>query len=139
MAKQVLLNATISVNGTDISDHCRSVTLEDKADTVELSAFGDTYKEYGQGLKDATITAEVFQDFAASSVDSVCQPLYASGGTFDVIVKSSSAATSATNPKYTLTSRMFEYTPLNGAVGDANTTSIVFQNAGTAGLVRGTA
>jgi hypothetical protein len=37
-----------------------------------------------------------------------------------------------------MTGRLFSYSPLQGAVGDANTTSVTINNAGTAGLVRGT-
>ena len=138
MAKIVLKDAYIVVDGTNLSDHVSSVTLEDTADEVEFTSFGANYREYGQGLKTASITLEVFQDFAASSVDSVMQPLYASGGTFNVEVRPTSSSPSSTNPKYTMVGRLFSYSPLQGAVGDANTTSVVVNNAGTAGLVRGT-
>ena len=138
MAKQVLKDAYIVVDGTNLSDHVSSVTLEDTADEVEFTAFGADYREYGQGLKTASITLEVFQDFAASSVDSVMEPLYSSGGTFDIEVRTTSSSVSSTNPKYTMVGRLFSYSPLQGAVGDANTTSVTINNAGTAGLVRGT-
>jgi hypothetical protein len=91
-----------------------------------------------QGLKDATINVEAFQDFAAGEVDAVLYPLYESGGTFAVTVKADDAATSSTNPIYTMTSRLFNYNPIAGAVGDASTTTLTFRNAGTAGITRGT-
>lgn len=138
MAKFVLKDAVVTVDGTDISNHCSSVTVEDSAAEVDFTSFGNTYSEFGQGLKDATITATVFNDYAASSVDSIIAPLYASGGTFAVTVKATSAATSGTNPVWTLTSRLFSYSPIGGAVGEAATTDLTFRNAGTAGLVRGT-
>ena len=138
MAKIVLKDAYIVVDGTNLSDHVSSVTLEDTADEVEFTAFGADYREYGQGLKTASITLEVFQDFAASSVDSVMEPLYNSGGTFNIEVRPTSSTVSATNPKYTMVGRLFSYSPLQGAVGDANTPSVTINNAGTAGLVRGT-
>lgn len=138
MPKIVLKDAFISVNSTNLSDHVSSVTLEDTADEVEFTSFGANYREYGQGLKTASITLEVFQDFASGSVDAVMEPLYSSGGTFTVEVRPTSSAASATNPKYTMVGRLFSYSPLQGAVGDANTTSVTINNAGTAGLVRGT-
>ena len=138
MAKIVLKDAYIKVDSTVLSDHVSSVTLEDTADEVEFTSFGANYREYGQGLKTASITLEVFQDFASGSVDAVMEPLYNSGGTFTVEVRPTSSAPSATNPKYTMVGRLFSYSPLQGAVGDANTTSVTIQNAGTAGLVRGT-
>ena len=138
MAKQVLKDAYIKIDSTVLSDHVSSVTLEDSADEVEFTSFGANYREYGQGLKTASITLEVFQDFAAASVDAVMEPLYNSGGTFTVEIRPTSSSVSATNPKYTMVGRLFSYSPLQGAVGDANTTSVTINNAGTAGLVRGT-
>ena len=139
MAKHVLRSATITVNGTDLSDHCSSVTLEDSAEEVDFTAFGaNNYREFSPGMKDATITAEFFNDFAASSVDAVLSAAYSSSTAFPVVVKADSAATSATNPSFTMSSRLYTYSPLAGGVGDANTTSATFRHAGTAGLVRGT-
>ena len=140
MAKQVLRDAYVVVDGTNLSTHVSSVTIEDSADEVEFTGFGpSSYREYGQGLKTASVQLEVFQDHASGSVDSVFYPLYNTGGTFGVEIRPTSSVVSATNPKYTMTGRLFTYSPLQGAVGDANTTSITVNNAGTAGLVRGTA
>jgi hypothetical protein len=139
MAKHVLTDAVITVNGTNLSDHCSSVTIEDTADEVEFTSFGSSaYREFGRGLKDATITAEFFNDYAASSVDAVLAAEYSAGTAFPLTVKASSAATSSTNPIFTMSSRLFSYNPVAGAVGDANTTTATFRNAGTAGLTRGT-
>lgn len=140
MAKHVLTNAFIQVDGKDISNHCRSITLEDTANEVDLTGFTPSgYSEYGQGLKDATITAEIYQDFASGAIDSVLYPLYDAGGTFAVVVRPNAGTISATNPQYTMTARLMSYSPLSGAVGDANSTDVVFRNAGTAGITRGTA
>ena len=136
MAKIVLKDAVITIDGTDLSDHISSVTLEDSADEVEFTGFDNSgYREYGQGLKTASIQLEVFQDFGASSVDSVLYPLYASGGTFAVTVKAENATTSATNPEYSMDGRLYSYSPIAGAVGDASTTSVTINNGGT-GLAR---
>lgn len=139
MAKYVMKDAYIAVNGTALSDHCSSLELEDTADEVDFTSFSpNSYKEIGQGFKDATVTATFFADFAAGSVHSVLQPLYSSGGTFSVEIRPTSSAVSATNPKATMTSRLFSYSGIAGAVGDAATFDASFRNAGTAGLVWGT-
>lgn len=138
MAKFVLRDAYVAINGTAISDHVSSVTVESTFDEVDLTGFGATYREYGQGLGDATITLEVFQDYAASNIDAIFWPLSQSGGTFGVEVRPTSAAASGTNPKYSMTGRLFGFNPLAGAVGEAATTSVPIRNGGTAGLVRGT-
>jgi hypothetical protein len=141
MAKFVMRNALIQVNGVDLSDHCSSVTVETTADDVDLTAFGPSgYREFGVGFKDATVTATFFQDYASASVHQTLQPLYDAGGTFAVYVKADKAtATTATNPRIELvTARMFGYNPLAGGVGDASTFDTTFRNAGTAGVTYGT-
>ena len=136
MAKEVLRNVKITVGGTDLTDHCSSVAIEDTAEEVDFTVFGGSgYREFGQGLKDATITATYFNDHAAASVADVHQALYASGGTFDVKVWPDASGTVV----YTQTSRLYSNPTLAGAVGDANTVDITYRNGGTAGVTRGTA
>jgi hypothetical protein len=140
MAKHVIRTRTLSVNGTDLSDHVSSVGVEVTTDEVDLTAMGATYREFGQGLSDANITATLFNDFAASSVDAVLWPLSQSGGTFTVKTKPTSATVSTTNPEYSMISRLFGYSPLGGGgVGDAATVDVTFRNADQTGLARGTA
>lgn len=140
MSKFVMKDAVLTVNSVNLSDHCSSCTIEITTDEVDVTAFTSaSYREFLDGFKDATITATFFQDFAASSVDATLWPLATGTATFPVTVKASSAATSSTNPIYTLAAaRMFGYSPIAGGVGDASTTDTSFRNAGTAGLTRGT-
>jgi hypothetical protein len=140
MAKFVLRNAFIQVNGVDLSDHCSEVSVESTAEEVDLTAFGSSaYREYGAGFKDAEVSATFFQDYAATSVHQTLQPLYDSGGTFALYVKAENTTTTSTNPRMELgTARLFGYSPLGGAVGDASTMEVTFRNAGTAGLTYGT-
>lgn len=134
MAKEVLTDAKITVNAVDLSDHCSSITIEDSADEVEFTSFGDSYRDFGQGLKDSTITASFFNDHAAASVADTLQALYTSGGTFAVKVWPNSSGTVV----YTQVSRLFSNPTLAGAVGEANTIDVVMRNAGTAGVTRAT-
>jgi hypothetical protein len=135
----VIKDAAVLINGTSIADHCSAATVETSYDEVDFTTFtASNFREFGQGMGDATITLSVFQDFAASNIDSIFWPLAQSGGTFSVEVRPTSAAASSTNPKYTMTGRLFTYNPIGGAVGDALTSEIPIRNAGTAGLARGT-
>lgn len=138
--KKVLNNAYVDLNGVNLSSYCSSVTISDSAEEVDVTGFSSSgYREFIPGLKTASIVLNVFQDYDAGSVDATLQPLYASGGTFAVKVRADSAAVSATNPEYRMTGRLYEFSPLAGGVGEANTTEVTINNAGTAGLVRGTA
>lgn len=139
MAKFVWRDAYIAINGTALSDHCSSLTIDDHGDEIDFTSFSSAgYREIGQGLKDATVTATFFSDFAASSVHAILQPLYTSGGTFGIELRPTSATVSSTNPKYTMTGRLFSYAGMGGGVGDAANFDVSFRNAGTAGPVWGT-
>ena len=138
MAKFTLKHPKLDINGTNLEDHASSLTIETTYDEVEFTSFCSDYREFGQGMGDATWTVDFFQDFAASEVDSVLWPLATGGGTFLIKASAGSAAVSPTNPMYSRTARMFSYSPIAGAVGDASATSVTFRNAGTLGLTRGT-
>lgn len=139
MAKFVLTNAFISVNGVDLSDHLQTVTVETTRDDVEVTAMGATNKAYLGGLGDATISATFFSDFAASSIHATLYPLSTTSTPFPVIVKSTNAATSTTNPSFWLSCLLFGYTPIDGTVGDASTMDVEFRNASQTGMIVSTA
>lgn len=135
MAKYTLTDGFIMINGTAFSDHANSVTLADTAAEIDFTTFSpNAYSQFGQGMKDATITCTFFSDFAAGSIHYTLQPLYASGGTFSVEIRPTSAPRSATNPAALMTGRLYSYTGIAGKVGDASTFDAAFRNAGTAGL-----
>ena len=137
--KMTFKNGYLAVNGTSLSDHCEGIEIEDAAEEIDFTSFSaNGYREIGPGLKDATVTATFFQDFAAANVHAILQPLYASGGTFALEVRADNSTVSATNPKATMTARMYSYAGISGAVGDALTMDVSFRNGGTAGLVWGT-
>jgi hypothetical protein len=139
MAKQVFTNGYIAINGTALSDHASSITVDDNAEEIDFTSFSaNGYREIGAGLKDGTVSATFFQDFAAASVHSILQPLYASGGTFAVEVRPVNTTVSSTNPKLTFTARLYSYAGIAGGVGEALTMDVSFRNAGTAGLTWGT-
>lgn len=135
MAKIVLgPNTQFTVNGTDLSDHVSNVTVETSADEVDVTGFGETFREFLPGLKDATITATFLQDYASSSVDATLYPLWNTNTAGTVKVKPDTSGTVV----YTMVSKLYSYPPVSGGVGDANTTDVTFRNSGTAGLTRGT-
>jgi hypothetical protein len=138
MAKFVLAHPKIDVNGTNLENKASSLEINTEFDEVELTSFSSNYREFGQGLGDATWTVDFFQDYASGSVDAILWPLSQSGGTFLIKASAGSQAVSATNPMYSMTARLFSYAPIAGAVGEASTTSVTFRNAGTAGLTRAT-
>jgi hypothetical protein len=136
MAVLILTNAYCSVNGTDLSDHVKTVTVSTTDDQVEITAMGATAKTYAKGLGDATITVEFFQDYAAAKVDATLFPLKASSTPFTVGVRPVNSARSTTNPEYQISALLYGYNPLDGGVGAASSTSVTFANASQSGMSR---
>ena len=117
MAHLVLRDASVVVNGVDMSDHFAEIALETSRNIEEDTAMGAEGVSRLPGLRDESITGTLRQDFAASEVDATFWPLYSAGTAFTVVVKPTSAAVSATNPSFTATCLIEEYSPLSGEVG----------------------
>ena len=124
MAAIVLTNADITVNGVVLSDRANSVELNYEIESVEVTAFG-TNRSFIGGLQNNTITIEFMQDFAAAETEATIFPLV--GQQTSVTVRPSSAATSATNPLYTVSGTFLSsHTPVSATVGELAMTSLTF-------------
>ena len=139
MAIQVLTNAQVIVNGVDLSDHVQKVTLDDSRDKVDITAMGATSKAYAKGIGDGGATVTFFQDFAAGKVHATLSPLISSSTGFSFEVRPVNAARSSTNPAFLMTALLFDYSMLDGSVGDASTMDVEFANAAQAGITYPTA
>lgn len=130
MASYVFTDASVTINGVDLSGKCRKVTLKIKADDKDNTAFGTAgYRSSLGGLKDTDCAVEFNQDFAAAQVDATLWPLI--GTVTTVTVKATSAANSVTNPQYSQSMLLKEYDPIGGAVGDVGDGIATFVGAGT--------
>lgn len=139
MAKTILTNASITVDGVNLSDHASSVTINTEYDDVDLTSFGATLKEHGKGMGDGSIEIDFYQDFDAASVDATLWPISQAKTSVPIVVKADAAAVGATNPSYTMQGLLMNYSPLAGSVGEASTTSVTFQNGAQSGIVRAVA
>jgi hypothetical protein len=137
MAKTVLLDPVIVFAGSTVTTSCASVTISVEADDVETTAFGGSgFRTRIGGLKSGTVDFEFHQDYAAGSIDSLIFPLL--GGTAAVSVRpGGTAIASASNPQYNFDVLVTSYNPVDGAVGDLNTTSVSFPITGV--ITRATA
>lgn len=135
MAKFVLKTAGVKINGTDLSDHISEVTIENTKDEVDVTGFtASSFREFTTGFRDATITMTAFQDYAGTSIDAVCYPMFNNDTDGTVLVRESSASTVV----HSMICKLYSYSPIAGAVGDAATTELVFRPTGTTGITRGT-
>jgi len=126
MAQIVLTDVSVTINSVDLSDHVTSVTINHDADAVEITAMSDTAHKFTGGLENISVTVELQNDYAASSVDATLSPLV--GSTTTVLIVPTSAAVGATNPSFTVSDALcVSYQPVSGGVGELGTASVEFQ------------
>jgi hypothetical protein len=119
----------LTVNAVDLSNHVTAVTINRSFDELEVTAMGDNGHKFVKGLEASNIVIDFLNDTATSNV---LQTLQATWGTnVTVTAKQTSAATSATNPLYTMTCLINNTTDINGAVGDISTQSLSLNVSGT--------
>jgi len=128
MAKIVLTNPSITIGGIDLSDHINNITLETKYDIIETTTFGSTAKTRVAGLADNQVTLDFMQDFGSNSVEATIYPLL--GTTTSIVIKPVAGTTTTTNPQYTVSALVADWTPLKGGVGQLATASVTWPVSG---------
>jgi len=68
---QVSWDGYITVSGTDLSDHCVQLTLNDGEESRDVTAFGDTSRRFRAALGTASIGATFFNDHSTGSVENL--------------------------------------------------------------------
>ena len=129
MAVYLSNGVVLTVNAVDLSTLVSSVTINRSFDELEVTAMGDSGHKFVKGLEASSVTIDFFNDEATSKT---LQTLNSTWGTnTTVTVKQTSAATSASNPLYTMTCLVNNTTPINGAVADLSTQSVTWNVSGT--------
>ena len=119
----------VTVNSVALTDHVTSVTLNRNFDELEVTAMGDSGHKFVKGLEASSLTIDFLNDTASANVLATLQAAW--GTSVTVTLKQTSAATSATNPLYTMTCLVNNTTDINGAVGDLGTQSVTWTVNGT--------
>jgi len=135
VAKFVATDYNIEIGGTDFSTSLAAVTLDISSEEQETTAFGSDWRQRIGGLKDAEVTLDFHQDFAAGSVDETLWDNL--GGTVAIVIKPTSGSVSASNPTYTFNALVTQTQPYANSVGDLATMSVTWPVDGT--VTRGTA
>ena len=127
----VFLNngVVLTVNAVDLSDHVTAITINRNFDELEVTAMGDSGHKFVKGLEASSITIDFLNDTASSEVLQTLQAVWGTSTT--ITVKQTSAATSATNPLYTMSCLINGTTDVNGSVADLSMQSCTFNVNGT--------
>lgn len=128
----------LTYNGTDLTDHIQSVTINQTFDNVEVTAMGAVAKAYIPGLRDDSVDVTFFNDYGSSSVDQTINPFLGSSSGATLLIQTSGTTVTATQPKYTLVGSPYTYTPIDGTVGTASMNKVTFRPAAGQFVVRGT-
>lgn len=137
MGKLVLKDCSIVIASVDFSNHTSSVEIALKKASIDSTNFSGGGKEAVAGLREDLFTIDLQQDFDPAEVDATLYPLYANETEFTIVVKPHQSAVSTSNPSYTATCILLEYSPLAGKVGELSNTKIKFQTQ-RSGIVRAT-
>jgi len=129
-------DAEILIGASNISLNCNSVTVTVGYDMADASVMGDTGYKMVSTRQTVDVSATVFLEYGASSVEAL---IYAEVGEGDttLVITPSSGAVAAGNPSYTITNcSIANFSPISTTVGDLST----FTLTATAGTwVRATA
>ena len=129
MAVYLANTGVLTVNAVDLSTLVSSVTINRSFDELEVTALGDQGHKFVKGLEASSITIDFYNDSATSKTLQTLNSTW--GQNVTVTFKQTDAATSATNPLYTMTCLVNNTTPVNGAVGDLSTQSVTWNVSGT--------
>lgn len=120
-------NAKVEVNGTDLSDHVESVTINYSSEMLDETAMGDSSRIRKGGLKDWSIDVNFHQDFASGEVDAT---LFAIVGTTACLeVRPQNICSTTVNPIYSGIGVLESFNPVGGSVGSLLDAPATWQSA----------
>ena len=128
MPRLVLTNPSITINSVDLTDRVAQVAIDMSFAEVETTAFGDSAVTRVAGLGDHSVSLSFHQDFASGEVEATIYPLL--GTTTTVIVKPVNTTTSTSNPSYSFSALVTEWSPISGTVGELVTADVTWPISG---------
>lgn len=136
MARYVVNNAIVTVNGVNLSSRCHAVEISHTRPSYDVTAMQAPYVEYVLGRPDAQVTLTFWQDHTLGSVDATLFPLANTDTPFAISIRVDNSAISTSNPEYQMTALLPEYQPVAGGTDGPSETTCTFLNASSTGLVR---
>lgn len=134
MAAEALINAHLTLNSVDMSDHVTDLSVDVTNDGQDITNFGSGGgQDMGKGLETSTLNFTVLNDYAASSINATMSAIVGTKVAFSTIPGAGTAGTavSATNPSYSGTVYVTNWQPITGAPGDFQRVSVSYPVCGT--------
>ena len=114
----------VIVGTTTISSFVSSVTLNREVDAVEITSMTNTSRNYIGGLEASSLSLELFNDFAAASVNSLFED--ALGTKLNIKLIPVTGTVTATNPSYTMSCYIGSWQPIQSTPDSPMTASVTF-------------
>lgn len=122
-------NAKFEVNGTDLSQHVASVTVNYASEMLDETAMGDTTRIRKGGLFDWSFDVTPHQDFASGQLDATMWSLVGTTACYEV--RPQNICSTTQNPIYSGIGILEKYTPVGGQVGTLLDAPFSVQSAST--------
>ncbi|CAB4192488.1 hypothetical protein UFOVP1236_40 [uncultured Caudovirales phage] len=131
MAKHIFYDNSLVVNAVDLSDHVEDISLVATTNKQMASAMGELNDYNMPGtLALSDITATFYQDYASAKVYATINAAWAARTTFNIVMKPTSGAASATNPQWTVPVFVSSMPVMSGKRGDRHMAPVTFTVAG---------
>ena len=109
---------------TTISSFVSSVTLSREVDAVEITSMTNTSRNFIGGLEASTVSLELFNDFAAASVNSLFED--ALGTKLAIKLIPVTGTVTATNPSYSMSCYIGSWQPIQATPDSPMTVSVTY-------------
>lgn len=127
----VLKAAYVSINGSDLSDYASKIELKAEVEEKDVTTFGSSgWKENLSGLFSAGLSIDFKQSIVDNELDEIMWALFIAGTNVAFEVRASSAAVGVSNPKYTGSLLIKEWSPISGGVGDVAEVGVSYPVSG---------
>jgi len=128
--QQLLEDAFVSINGTDISDFVKTLGLTRSREFQNRTSIARLHETQDIGANVRGLSLECFQDYAAGALNELIAPLSRTGEDVTVVWRPDSGPASASNPQYTQTMWIPTYTPEKGPFGDEAMADVTLESRG---------
>jgi hypothetical protein len=115
-------NVHVKAGATTITTFVSSVSLSREVDAVEITAMTNTVQNLIGGIERPNVSLELYNDFAASSVNGIFEDALGTKLALELIPVSGTV--SATNPRYSMSVLVSQWQPINGTLDGPATASI---------------
>ncbi len=114
----------VIVGTSTISSFVSTVSLNREVEAVTITSMNDTVQNMIGGVEVSSLSMEIFNDFAAASVNSLFED--AIGSKLAIKLIPVTGTVTATNPSYSMSCLITQWTPIAGSTDSAALASVTF-------------